>query len=139
MQRARDHHVSFGEGGAGRSSAQAFVATRPMSPSARLLNADTRRRLRRQEFGILLVPQVIAGTERTELSLEGTGRPGEFFGIDVQPHEHVMAGQPAPRDDLRHRISPCSIISRRDNIADPAKFQGAPARPGRRPGGGRVR
>src|SRR4051812_26783845 len=95
-----------------------------MSPSARLLNPETRRRLRRQEFGVLLVPQVIAGTERTELALEGTGRSGEFLRIGVQPHEHVMAGQPASRDDLRHRISPCSIVSRRDNIADPAKFQG---------------
>src|SRR6185503_4792417 len=63
-----------------------------------------------------------------ELALEGTGRPGEFLGVDVQPHEHVMAGQPAPRDDLRHRTSPFSIVSRRNNIADPAKFhEGATA------------
>src|SRR6185369_10616650 len=102
-----------------------------MSPSARLLNADTRRRLRRQEFGILPVPQVIAGTERTELALEGTGRPGEFLGVDVQPHEHVMTGQPAPRDDLRHRTSPFSIVSRRDNIADLAKFHLVHRAPGR--------
>src|SRR4051812_809108 len=64
---------------------------------------------------------MIAGTERTELAREGTGRAGELLGIGLHPHEHVMAGQPAPRDDLRHRTSPFSVICRRDNIAGPAK------------------
>ena len=72
---------------------------------------------------------MIAGTERTELALEGTGRRGEFLGIDVHSDEHVMAGQPAPGDEPRDRISPGPIINRRDNIADPAVPKGASAFP----------
>jgi hypothetical protein len=30
----------------------------------------------------------------------------EFLGVNVHAHKHVMAGEPATRDDLSHRTPP---------------------------------
>jgi hypothetical protein len=60
--------------------------------SARLLNVGPQYRLRGQKLRILLVPQMIAGTEGAEFTRERSERSGEFLGIDVHSHEHVMAG-----------------------------------------------
>src|SRR5262245_65929209 len=90
--------------------------------STRLLDAAARHRLGRQELRVLPEPEVIAGAERTEFAGEGAARAREVLGVDVHSHEHVMAGQPAPRDDLRHRTPPLYNIDQRDNIAGAAKF-----------------
>src|SRR5262249_23854312 len=74
--------------------------------SARLLDAAARHRLGSHELRVLPVPEVIAGAEWTEFAGEGPGRADEVLGVDIHSHEHVMAGQPAPRDDLRHRTPP---------------------------------
>ena len=36
------------------------------------------------------------------------GRPGELLGVSVQPHEHIVSGEPALGDDLGHRGPPSS-------------------------------
>src|SRR5215467_3050489 len=79
--------------------------------SARLLNMGPQRGLGGQELRVLLVPQVIAGAERAELARKRTERAREFLGINIHAHEHVMAGEPAARDDLSHRTPPSQIIN----------------------------
>src|SRR5262249_19084818 len=91
--------------------------TGKQSHSARLLNVLPRCGLGRQEFRILFVPKVVARTVRAELPHEWARRTGKLPGIGVEPHEHVMAWEPATGDDLRHRSSPpsclikCSLIT----------------------------
>src|SRR5258706_9386299 len=76
--------------------------------SASLLDAEPDGGPRRQELRVLFMPEVLAGTERTELARERTRRSRELLGISVHPHEHVVSGQPAPGDDLSHRTPPSS-------------------------------
>jgi hypothetical protein len=47
---------------------------------------------------------MLACTEWTELSRKRAGASDEFLGIGLQSYEHVVTGQPAPGDDLGHRI-----------------------------------
>jgi hypothetical protein len=72
--------------------------------SARLLNMRASGWLYRQELGVFLVPGMLAHTEGTELACEWTGTPNELSRIGFHSHEHIVAGQPAPRDDLGHLI-----------------------------------
>jgi hypothetical protein len=72
--------------------------------SARLLNVRAPRSLRCQELRVFLVPEMLARTERTEPPREWAGAAGELLGINLHSHEHIVAGQSAPGDDLSHRI-----------------------------------
>src|SRR5262249_3553803 len=74
--------------------------------SARLPNAGPKLGGGSEEFRVLFVPGVFAGAERTEFPHERTERSGKFLGISVHAHEHIVAGEPAARDDLSHRTPP---------------------------------
>src|SRR3974390_1581836 len=72
--------------------------------SARLLNVSVRGFLRSQELRIFPVPGVLACAEWTELPRKRARASDELLGVGLQSHEHVVTGQPAPGDDLGHRI-----------------------------------
>src|SRR5262249_12434072 len=91
------------------NSAPSFCAwCRAALRSARLLDTRSHHALRLEEFRVFFVPEVLAGAERAELARERTQRSFEFLRVAVHSHEQIMAGEPAPRDDLRHRTSPCT-------------------------------
>src|SRR5438105_1962845 len=60
------------------------------------------------QFGILFVPRVLAGAERTEFAGEGFWEIHKILGVDVKAHKHVVPSNPALADDLSHGGPPSS-------------------------------